>query len=154
MEARTLRQRRRDLGLTQAAMAERLGVDTMTVSRWERGKHPIPRSVALAIGAPPVAANNRHDDANYVANVKLDDVTEYPPFDFTDPATWDAKPTVHRHRFTVHGTDFVLDEPGPGVCIVRRAAQSSGGATFDNRLTAVYWAIIEAAGAWPHETED
>jgi transcriptional regulator with XRE-family HTH domain len=31
--------RRRALGLTQAQLAERIGVDTETVSRFERGKH-------------------------------------------------------------------------------------------------------------------
>lgn len=31
--------RRRALGLTQAQLAERLGVDTETLSRFERGKH-------------------------------------------------------------------------------------------------------------------
>jgi transcriptional regulator with XRE-family HTH domain len=31
--------RRRELGLTQAQLAERLGVDTETLSRFERGKH-------------------------------------------------------------------------------------------------------------------
>jgi transcriptional regulator with XRE-family HTH domain len=31
--------RRRSLGLTQAQLAERLGVDTETLSRFERGKH-------------------------------------------------------------------------------------------------------------------
>lgn len=32
-------ERRRALGLTQAQLAERLGVDTETLSRFERGKH-------------------------------------------------------------------------------------------------------------------
>lgn len=36
---RNLSARRKALGLTQAAVAERLGVDTETLSRFERGKH-------------------------------------------------------------------------------------------------------------------
>lgn len=37
--ARNIGIRRRALGLTQAQLAERLGVDTETLSRFERGKH-------------------------------------------------------------------------------------------------------------------
>lgn len=37
--SRNISSRRRTLGLTQAALAERLGVDTETLSRFERGKH-------------------------------------------------------------------------------------------------------------------
>lgn len=37
--AHNIGQRRRALGLTQAQLAERLGVDTETLSRFERGKH-------------------------------------------------------------------------------------------------------------------
>lgn len=37
--ARNIGARRRTLGLTQAQLAERLGVDTETLSRFERGKH-------------------------------------------------------------------------------------------------------------------
>lgn len=37
--SRNISARRRTLGLTQAALAERLGVDTETLSRFERGKH-------------------------------------------------------------------------------------------------------------------
>lgn len=36
---RNLATRRKALGLTQAVVAERLGVDTETLSRFERGKH-------------------------------------------------------------------------------------------------------------------
>lgn len=36
---RNLAARRKSLGLTQAQVAERLGVDTETLSRFERGKH-------------------------------------------------------------------------------------------------------------------
>jgi transcriptional regulator with XRE-family HTH domain len=37
--SRNISARRRSLGLTQAQLAERLGVDTETLSRFERGKH-------------------------------------------------------------------------------------------------------------------
>ncbi|MEN9476924.1 MAG: hypothetical protein RLZZ298_999 [Pseudomonadota bacterium] len=37
--ARNIGERRRALNLTQAQLAERLGVDTETLSRFERGKH-------------------------------------------------------------------------------------------------------------------
>lgn len=37
--SRNISTRRRTLGLTQAQLAERLGVDTETLSRFERGKH-------------------------------------------------------------------------------------------------------------------
>ncbi|HEX8473220.1 MAG TPA: helix-turn-helix transcriptional regulator [Pyrinomonadaceae bacterium] len=46
-----LRTRRVALGLSQAKLAERLGVDTMTVSRWERGVRSIPTYIALALEA-------------------------------------------------------------------------------------------------------
>ena len=36
---RNIATRRKALGLTQAALAERLGIDTETLSRFERGKH-------------------------------------------------------------------------------------------------------------------
>lgn len=36
-----LRKRRQMLGLTQAELAERIGVPTNTVARWERGVVPI-----------------------------------------------------------------------------------------------------------------
>lgn len=37
--SRNIAKRRTDLGLTQAQLAERLGVDSETVSRFERGRH-------------------------------------------------------------------------------------------------------------------
>ena len=36
---RNIADRRRALGLTQAEFAERLGIDTVTISRFERGSH-------------------------------------------------------------------------------------------------------------------
>jgi DNA-binding transcriptional regulator YiaG len=44
-----LRQHRERLGLTQQDLAVRLDVVVMTVSKWERGIHRIPESVALAV---------------------------------------------------------------------------------------------------------
>lgn len=45
--AMNIAQRRHALGLTQAQLAERLGVDTETLSRFERGKH-LPKLANLA----------------------------------------------------------------------------------------------------------
>jgi transcriptional regulator with XRE-family HTH domain len=64
-----LRQTRKTLGLTQAALAERLGVSANTVARWERGKLAIdhPAMLALALqtllnhrDTPTDPANDRH----------------------------------------------------------------------------------------------
>ena len=41
MRGGTLRQIRKRLGLTQSALAERLGVSPNTVARWERNEVPI-----------------------------------------------------------------------------------------------------------------
>jgi transcriptional regulator with XRE-family HTH domain len=46
-----LKQRRELLGFTQAQLARELEVDVVTVSRWERGVHPIPKYIELAIEA-------------------------------------------------------------------------------------------------------
>ena len=68
--------RRRELGLTQAQLAEALGVDTETLSRFERGKHlpslktlerlaallVVPLSDLLVEGAPLI-----DDDARRIA---------------------------------------------------------------------------------------
>ena len=50
MTPETFRERRRRLRLTQAALASEVGVDSMTVSRWERGLHPIPKAVVRLLG--------------------------------------------------------------------------------------------------------
>jgi len=49
MTARQLAKARERLGLSQAALAERLDVHEMTVSRWERGALAIPTMAALAV---------------------------------------------------------------------------------------------------------
>ena len=43
MEPSELKKTRRGLGLTQGALAARLGVDIASISRWESGKQPIPK---------------------------------------------------------------------------------------------------------------
>lgn len=53
---RNIADRRRALGLTQAEFAERLGADTVTISRFERGSH-LPsllrlEKIANALGLP------------------------------------------------------------------------------------------------------
>ncbi|MEJ1959299.1 MAG: helix-turn-helix transcriptional regulator [Nitrosomonadales bacterium] len=53
---RNIADRRRTLGLTQAEFAERLGTDTVTISRFERGSH-LPsllrlEKIANALGLP------------------------------------------------------------------------------------------------------
>jgi len=49
MEPTTFARRRHQLAVTQTALAELLGVHPVTVNKWERGKEPIPRVVALAL---------------------------------------------------------------------------------------------------------
>ncbi len=49
MKGGTLRRIRKRLGLTQAALAERLGVSPNTVARWERNEVPIREPMARLI---------------------------------------------------------------------------------------------------------
>lgn len=49
MDANELRVIRKHLGLTQAALAAKLGVGQVTVARWETGVRRISGPVALAI---------------------------------------------------------------------------------------------------------
>ena len=49
MTGAELRTIRRALDFTQEKLAEKLGVHVVTVANWERGKHPIPYSVAIAV---------------------------------------------------------------------------------------------------------
>jgi transcriptional regulator with XRE-family HTH domain len=74
--ARAVSVRRREMGLTQAQLAEALGVDTETLSRFERGKHlpslktleklaallVVPMTALLAESAPEV-----EDDAHRIS---------------------------------------------------------------------------------------
>jgi DNA-binding transcriptional regulator YiaG len=46
---KTLKNRRRALGFTQAQLAEALGVMANTVARWERGERRIPSIMPLAL---------------------------------------------------------------------------------------------------------
>jgi transcriptional regulator with XRE-family HTH domain len=48
MTPQEMKRRREALGLTQAQLARELGLDSITVSRYERGVHPIPKTVELA----------------------------------------------------------------------------------------------------------
>jgi len=40
---------RQEFGITQVELARLLGVDVMTLSRWERGEHPWPAFLPLAL---------------------------------------------------------------------------------------------------------
>ena len=49
MESKDMKERREKLRLTQAQLAELLGVKENTVYRWEAGKLPISKTVELAL---------------------------------------------------------------------------------------------------------
>ena len=51
MGADELREKRKALEMTQAQLAKALGVNIMTVSRWERGLRTIPPHLPLALEA-------------------------------------------------------------------------------------------------------
>jgi transcriptional regulator with XRE-family HTH domain len=51
MKGAKLKERRKALGLTQAELAELLGVRMNTVARWENGVLDVPRMVDLAMDA-------------------------------------------------------------------------------------------------------
>lgn len=51
MTPKQLKRERTSLAMSQAELAAALGVDTITVSRWERGVQPIPAMVRLALRA-------------------------------------------------------------------------------------------------------
>jgi DNA-binding transcriptional regulator YiaG len=55
---------RNELGLTQAQLADRLGITRNTVARWEMGMHPVSAPIelllkTLAAAAPPHLARKR-----------------------------------------------------------------------------------------------
>lgn len=51
MTGSEFKERRHALRLSQAKLARLLGVDSMTVSRWERSVNVIPQYIALALEA-------------------------------------------------------------------------------------------------------
>jgi DNA-binding transcriptional regulator YiaG len=51
MDGQELKRHRHRLRLSQAALAAKLGVHAMTVSRWETDAHAIPQAVALLIAS-------------------------------------------------------------------------------------------------------
>jgi transcriptional regulator with XRE-family HTH domain len=51
MDGDELRKKRQELEMTQAELAEALGVNVTTVSRWERGLRSIPSHLLLALEA-------------------------------------------------------------------------------------------------------
>jgi transcriptional regulator with XRE-family HTH domain len=48
MKPEEMKRRREALGLTQVQLARVLGLDSITVSRYERGVRPIPKTVEMA----------------------------------------------------------------------------------------------------------
>ena len=51
MTGEELQRRRKGLEMTQPQLAEALGCDVMTISRWERGIHEVPPAITLAMDA-------------------------------------------------------------------------------------------------------
>jgi len=49
MDGKTLKRQREALGYSQSGFAALLQIHVMTISKWERGQHRIPESVALAV---------------------------------------------------------------------------------------------------------
>jgi transcriptional regulator with XRE-family HTH domain len=49
MTPKKAKQLREKLGLTQVALARKLGVHPMTISKWERGAEPIMKQTALVL---------------------------------------------------------------------------------------------------------
>jgi len=51
MRPAELKALRKNLGMSQAQLAEKLGIDRVTVARWESGMRNIPPMLALALKA-------------------------------------------------------------------------------------------------------
>ena len=49
MDGKALKRRRLALGYSQSQFAALLRVHVMTISKWERGQHRVPESVALLV---------------------------------------------------------------------------------------------------------
>jgi transcriptional regulator with XRE-family HTH domain len=49
MEKDTFRRKRKGLGLTQEKLAKRLGINRMTIIRYESGESVIPKSIEMAL---------------------------------------------------------------------------------------------------------
>jgi len=49
MEKDTFRRKRKGLGLTQEQLAKRLGINRMTIIRYESGESPVPKSIEMAM---------------------------------------------------------------------------------------------------------
>lgn len=61
MNGDELRQRREGLGMTQEKLAQSLGVNIMTISRWERGVRSIPPHLSLALEAIEIRQKKKND---------------------------------------------------------------------------------------------
>lgn len=57
MNGETLKARRAALRLSQESLAYELGVSVMTISRWERGLHRIPKAIGKALVAMELKGN-------------------------------------------------------------------------------------------------
>jgi len=51
MDKDTFRRKREHLDMTQEQLAKRLGINRITIIRYESGESPIPKSVELAVRA-------------------------------------------------------------------------------------------------------
>ncbi|MGA9767917.1 MAG: helix-turn-helix transcriptional regulator [Blastocatellia bacterium] len=61
MNGDELKQRREELGMTQEQLAKALGVNIMTISRWERGVRSIPPHLSLALEAIEIKQKKKND---------------------------------------------------------------------------------------------
>ena len=59
MTASDLKRHRRRLGMTQEALAERIGVHPVTVSKWETGMIAIPKPIAELVKLLVVTRSRR-----------------------------------------------------------------------------------------------